>query len=599
LAPQLRRFERQSYTIAINDVSHLLTSLNPRKMQHLSIQAVATKIVEDLFRASSFPNLISLAISEDEPRDGQPPEEVPSIRPLLSLIASQTGRLEFFEVSLSLLKDEHGSKIGAIKEVVQANQETLRILNFNSNSDNRGRNYFTTSSNALQMLSATFGVTVTDCGTWATIADYIKSSFGVHVCRFRILGATIWQCFMAFQIVELTRMPRLERAQALFRAVYSDPESSPIARIRSFEIYLILTTRSNLNFYTTEALKLSKEYLDWIRSEIESNVSSIDLRSIAFPEIALGLLGYSTFYQSVYAPSDEVWPFLHAFSSVYNQESPLVPFLQALTGSLSFHGSLPTYATAHAVLKQPHVRKIDLFAPIGPVDEPLVIYMRDSWPGPFLFLLEQKDMIDLLQPHPTLRLPMLLYLILQPGRIYRHLDRSFSDNLEILLNLYDKNSKALKNVQYTPGTDHLFQTLRSLNVQEAHDVFKRLLVCFPYLDELDNELAYHLFSESAISVADWNDVFRAYELRLQSLGITNTFAENMRILLSTDEELQLMRAKARPTFIQAFEKFFDPSRPPGTDLRNGNKKKTKSKKASKRGENNAKKQQQKNSKTRM
>jgi hypothetical protein len=105
LAPQLRRFRRDIYTIFITDEQTLLQGFQPRILQRLELDGIQPVPLEQFFKSNSFPNLTYLAVSED---DSDNIYEVAPVRPLLQTIASSTGYLQYFELLATSFRGKQG-----------------------------------------------------------------------------------------------------------------------------------------------------------------------------------------------------------------------------------------------------------------------------------------------------------------------------------------------------------------------------------------------------------------------------------------------------------------------------------------------------------
>jgi hypothetical protein len=560
LAPQLRTFCRFPYTAYFEQMENLLDGLNLRRVERLDLQAVSTKRLERLFASSSFPNLRYLAVSEDEPEDMDGPEWSPSdtlfdvdpIRPLLEKIAARTGKLEVFRVLLTNLSDDSGFVTDAIKKVCDANAQTVRILDFAFSNDTLGRKKFKTGWHTVEWIGKVVGADLSDSKNWNTLPDRVKSAFGVDITGFRIVNATIWQRLLMVLTSDGSLVfPPLEQVETLFRTVHPPAKTSVASRIKCFEIFLAQPIQDGLKELVARNASGAKALCEWVKSQITIEMNGFDLRSAEFSHIALGLMGYFVLCQVTGQSTDVIWPLLSAAGSVWNPQQPLVPFMQSLSGYFSFEGTIPNNPMARNIIESKQEVKLDLFASMGPEDEPLLLFLRDNWIDDFLALVQHGDLFDPLQLHPTLKVPLILFVILHPSQSERtqrlNWRAQVTELLPVLLNLYDEHEEALRGIQYFP-CGHAKLLLPALQSERTADTIKRVLMLCFHQDLFADYYEYQLMAASALSKRDWMDIFQAFEERFPGSEHQHAFIDRVVALIESDPNLDM----GESTFIEAF-----------------------------------------------
>jgi hypothetical protein len=457
LAPQLRRFARYIYTILIREEESLLHALRPRNLQQLEIQALDSIRVENFFMSNSFPKLTHLAVSEDEPQDDMDiasdidsDREIRPVRWLLEHIASSTGSLVIFEVLVTNLQDDKGLVTDAIAAVARANKQSLKILDFCAGKDASRRSQFEYASTTYKWLQKIFRGALSDSTKWVTLPALILSEFGVDISCFRVLGATLWQFIFTGLKSGNGELPPLEHVRALFEAIYPRAKTCAASRIKPFEIFLVNEVHDALFSYNEARPVVGAELASWMISEIDSNLRELDLRSVSAEPILIGLFGVISFCDACGIPVDAVWQHVIALASLTHPDQPLMACFQLLESTFGFNGNVIASKLHIMIVKYRGREKMDFFAPFGQNGDALIIFLRDNLFEAARDIMLDSELLDPLQMHPTREIPMLLFILLEPGHsdCFRN-ESTFSVDINVK-ELFDRHVGALKGIRYAP-----------------------------------------------------------------------------------------------------------------------------------------------------
>eukprot|EP01122_Echinamoeba_exundans_P012331 TRINITY_DN5118_c0_g1_i2.p1 TRINITY_DN5118_c0_g1~~TRINITY_DN5118_c0_g1_i2.p1 ORF type:complete len:594 (-),score=74.62 TRINITY_DN5118_c0_g1_i2:185-1966(-) len=422
-APRLKRFERRQYTILILSEKQLLESFSPKLAESLKLPSINTALLHEMF-AHDFPNLTQLQISqeelvdEDEDPHAHPMRQVSGlipIRPLLASLASNTCQLRHLSIALTAIHDEKGLLIDAIKQVALAKKESLQTLDFAANAD-FGEGPRNLAQLTLKWLDIMFNGAVFDSSKWQLLPAAIEAAFGIHISKFRISGATIWQRIMLYNIVEKCVIPPLEHSRALFDAVYPSATTSEAAKINAFEFFIDQTGRTDTLHVQKGNPALADQYRDWLIQTRSAYLRDRDIRSMRFKTIALGLLGILSFLDCCNYELGEAWSHLISLGSAVDSSRPLHAFFSLLSDKYDMGGFIPPEYLAALLISRGSGHTVDFLAPIGPCQEPLVVFLRETAPNSCNMVLSDKSLFDPLQSHPTLPgTPLFLFALLHPA----------------------------------------------------------------------------------------------------------------------------------------------------------------------------------------